>query len=193
MAELQGVIHIDNPDAIQISKILHEYRNNLIVNSYCITSRNKDDLLKLFFSDHLFIEAAGGVVLNNKKEILLIYRNDKWDLPKGKVEKNEDLKQAAIREVQEECSITPDGIIQDLTPTYHVYPLKGSWVFKTTHWYLMIYSGNAIPVPQTEEGITSISWKNINELDDVYKNTYTSIKDVLESIKNIIPNLALEF
>lgn len=179
---LNNCIMVINPDKERIREILQDYRNNVIVKSYYIRNSNCEDLLKYFFSDHLFIEAAGGVVVNKYNQILFIYRNDKWDLPKGKVEKNESIREAAIREVQEECSIKPDAILEELTPTYHVYPLKGNWVFKTTYWYLMKYSGNEIPLPQTEEGITRIEWKNINNLQEVYANTYTSITDVLKSL-----------
>ena len=52
------------------------------------------------------IEAAGGLVINRKGEYLFIYRNDKWDLPKGKLEKGERKRQGAVREVEEECGIT---------------------------------------------------------------------------------------
>ena len=51
------------------------------------------------------IEAAGGLVKNENGDYLFIYRNDKWDLPKGKIEKDEKTKVAAVREVEEECGI----------------------------------------------------------------------------------------
>ena len=34
-------------------------------------------------SEYKLIEAAGGLVLNSNKNILMIFRNDKWDLPKA--------------------------------------------------------------------------------------------------------------
>jgi len=47
-----------------------------------------------------FVIAAGGLVTNEIDEILVINRLDKWDLPKGKVEPEEPIKLAAVREVE---------------------------------------------------------------------------------------------
>jgi len=44
-----------------------------------------------FCSHYQLIEAAGGVVLNSKREVLWILRNGIWDLPKGKVESGEKM------------------------------------------------------------------------------------------------------
>ena len=51
------------------------------------------------------IEAAGGMVQNEPNEILFIFRHDKWDLPKGKIEEEKAKKWLALREVKEECGI----------------------------------------------------------------------------------------
>ena len=41
---------------------------------------------EIFKSSFKYIIAAGGVVYNSNDEILVIFRNGKWDLPKGKLE-----------------------------------------------------------------------------------------------------------
>jgi hypothetical protein len=51
-----------------------------------------------FTSQFLWIRAAGGVVSNDREEVLFIHRLEKWDLPKGKVEAGEELELAALRE-----------------------------------------------------------------------------------------------
>src|SRR5690606_40252613 len=68
----------------------------LYVNLY---HEKEEKLLKHLFKKLPVVTAAGGMVINDKKEILFIYRNKRWDLPKGKVEKGETLEDSAIREV----------------------------------------------------------------------------------------------
>ena len=94
------------------------------------------------------VEAAGGLVYNNKREILFIYRKSKWDLPKGKVEQDESIETAAIREVSEECGIENPIITGSLAPTYHTYSLENQRILKKTHWYKMFYQGTNKTTPQ---------------------------------------------
>ncbi len=126
------------------------------------------------------IEAAGGLVKNEKKAFLFIYRNDKWDLPKGKIEKAETVKEAAVREVEEECSITVNKLGKKLCKTYHVYVSKGEVVLKKTYWYNMKCKGQNKLKPQREEGITDVRWFKRDDIDPILANTFPSIMDVLE-------------
>lgn len=134
------------------------------------------------FKNHLdYLEAAGGLVQNQKKEILFIHRLDKWDLPKGKLEIGETPKIAAVREVEEECGIS-NLILKDLiTITYHIY-FQDNLKLKATYWYEMDYDGNEELIPQTEEGIGIAEWKNQSEIPQILQNTYENIKLVLEKI-----------
>ena len=128
------------------------------------------------------ISAAGGLVLNDKKEILFIYRNNVWDLPKGWIEKGESIENAAIREVEEECGIFNLTITKKLITTYHIYHQNG-YILKETYWYLMHSSYDALLIPQLEEGITEVSFKNEEEIEDILKNTYANIKLVYDAYK----------
>mgnify|MGYP001172252366 CR=1 FL=1 len=114
--------------------------------------------------------------------LLFIYRLGKWDLPKGKLEKGENIKECAIREVEEECHINELKIIKELPSTYHCYPYKKSWAFKTTFWYKMTSNYKGVLIPQTEEGIEKVEWLNKEELTKVQGNTYLSIKEVLKAL-----------
>ncbi|WP_421918132.1 NUDIX hydrolase [Marinifilum sp.] len=141
-----------------------------------------DDVETLF--DHFkscfkYIEAAGGKVYNQQKEILAIYRLGKWDLPKGKVEKGEGILEAAIREVEEECGISGVKIEKELNSTYHTYWMKDKFVLKRTYWYQMIYSGSQQLVPQTEEDIQEVKWLAEDNLQEFKANTYASILTVM--------------
>lgn len=124
------------------------------------------------------IEAGGGLVENDRGEILMIFRHTRWDLPKGKLEACERIEDCAVREVQEETGITRLEQGQKLLVTTHFYRLNGEWVMKKTTWYRMKYTGNEAPVPQTEEDITAIEWVNPAKLDGYLRTTYPTIVDV---------------
>ena len=78
-----------------------ELLNKKKVKSIGVLSKNKKSVLTAFKKKYPEITAAGGKVINQNSEILFIYRNKKWDLPKGKAEKNENISQTALREVIE--------------------------------------------------------------------------------------------
>jgi 8-oxo-dGTP pyrophosphatase MutT (NUDIX family) len=141
-------------------------------------------LFNYFKSLFKIIEAAGGLVRNKKGEWLFIFRNGKWDLPKGKIEKGESIKKAAIREVEEECGVKNLKIIKELNPTYHIYSHHQKNILKPTYWFKMECGDTSKLIPQTEEGITEVKWMAADKLQPVFDNTYESIKEVLKEIKD---------
>ena len=145
----------------------------------CIVADNLEQLFEHFKACFSYIEAAGGKVYNSKDQLLAIYRLEKWDLPKGKVEKGESVREAAVREVEEECGITDLNIKKELNSTYHTYWMKGKFMLKRTYWYEMSYSGSEILVPQTEEDIQEVKWLSLDKLDEFKSNTYASILEVI--------------
>jgi ADP-ribose pyrophosphatase YjhB (NUDIX family) len=142
----------------------------------CLVCNNLEldwDRFKSYFNIQ---KAAGGKVLNLNEEVLFIYRFDKWDLPKGKLEKGESIQECAIREVEEECGITNLSIINELETTYHIFKRNEKMILKVTYWFLMQtnYSGNL--TPQVEEGIDQVVFKNAHETSKALQNTYQNIK-----------------
>jgi 8-oxo-dGTP pyrophosphatase MutT (NUDIX family) len=135
--------------------------------------------LKKIIRNNMLIEAAGGLVKNETGQHLFIYRNNKWDLPKGKIEKKEKTKIAAVREVEEECGIKVDKLCDKICKTYHTYIYKGEVVLKKTHWFEMHYNGAGKLVPQLEEGITDVRWFKKEDIHTIIENTFPSIIDVL--------------
>ena len=121
-------------------------------------------------------KAAGGKVLNANNDVLFIYRFNKWDLPKGKLDKGESISECAIREVEEECGIKNLQIIQPLETTYHIYQEKGKTILKTTYWFLMHTDFVGELTPQSEEGIEQVVFKNETEVKLALENTYENIK-----------------
>jgi ADP-ribose pyrophosphatase YjhB (NUDIX family) len=140
---------------------------------------NAEEVLEEFQSLFKPVSAAGGLVSNKKGELLLIFRYGKWDLPKGKVEKGESIKNAALREVNEECGVTGLKITKQLPSTMHIYELKGKEILKTSAWFKMACSINSIPVPQKNEGIEKAIWVKPEKIKVLEKNMYLAIKQVL--------------
>ena len=144
-----------------------------------------DDFQRLwseFESLFSIIEAAGGLVINKKGQVLVIFRRGKWDLPKGKVETDEQIEDAAIREVEEECCLSNLTIVKQIYTTYHTYELEGVPVLKESFWFLMNYDGDEEPKPQVEEGITEAIFINRTEIESLFNNTYASIKMLLKEV-----------
>jgi 8-oxo-dGTP pyrophosphatase MutT (NUDIX family) len=139
---------------------------------------------KLLSSVFKIIKAAGGLVFNDQQQLLCIKRWGFWDLPKGKIEKGEKKKAAALREVEEETGITNLVLKRKETVSYHIYQSKyhhNEWVLKPTYWYSMVSEENTEPVPQTNEDITEACWLTTDEIKTmVLPNTYQSLLPVFE-------------
>lgn len=137
---------------------------------------NPDSLWQCFCNHFIIIEAAGGKVFNHNNEVLFIYRNDKWDLPKGKIEKGESVEEAAIREVEEETRIKYLKIVKPLETTYHIYRHNEKYVLKISYWFKMTSDFKGKLLPQQEEGITKVKWLSGNEIKKALENTYENIR-----------------
>ena len=137
----------------------------------------------LFFLIFKVIEAAGGIVRHKQTgKYLFIYRNDKWDLPKGRIEDNEAVKTAAMREVEEETGVGNLTIIAALPTTLHLFHRNGKYRLKKTYWYAMETDHSDELVPQLEEGIQNVVWKSKDEVPELYSNIYANIKHLWEKI-----------
>lgn len=136
-----------------------------------------------FINSFTIIDAAGGVVKNSNDEYLFIYRLDNWDLPKGKIEEGEEIKEAAMREVEEECAVAGLKIEKELPNSYHIYHINEEPVIKRTYWFGMTTNYNGELIPQTEEGIEQVCWMNKIEIEEKALNkTYASIQDFLAKV-----------
>ena len=131
-----------------------------------------------FCAGYSLVEAAGGVVYNNKDQVIMIFRNGKWDLPKGKLEINENRKECAIREVEEECGVNDLRIVNRMLSTYHTYELNGQAILKRVFWFKMHTNYNEELVPQYNEGIIKVEWVNKEDISNRLENTYANIKEL---------------
>jgi len=183
----KSIILFDSSEEIRNELIYHfdPTRLKTLLSNLKKTSSNNlylrcDDLKKdwiQFKKCFKVVEAAGGKVLNSSsKEVLFIYRFGKWDLPKGKLEAGESVKDSALREVEEECGLSNLKIDRELEITYHIYEHYGYFVLKVTHWFLMHSFGEQTLSPQREEGIEQVAFKDDIGIKEALKNTYENIK-----------------
>lgn len=128
-----------------------------------------------------FLKAAGGLVFNAEGAFLAIHRLGVFDLPKGKCEPGESIRQTALREVEEECGIQNLTIERKITSTFHTYRLKEQLMLKETVWYLMQHSGDETLTPQHEENIKSAEWMSTAQITNFTRHTYPSIVEVLKA------------
>ena len=173
-------VFIDELDTHTIKTIIHEMQQPQI-HAGVFFHPDLEKLKKALFKKFTIIQAAGGLVTNEKDEILMIFRRGMWDLPKGKLEAGEKLEDCAIREVEEETGLKNIELLSPLIITYHTYHEGSKFVLKESHWYKMKVHGEQKLVPQTEEDIHEIKWVKNTELKPLMKKTYPSIIDVLEA------------
>ena len=128
-------------------------------------------------------KAGGGLVYNKNGEVLFIFRNGKWDLAKGGMEKNETIEETAIREVEEETGVTGLVITEKLQKTYHIFKRNGRYKLKITQWFEMRTKFEGIPQGQAEEGIEKVEWVHPDHIMSLMENSYENIKLLFESEK----------
>ena len=148
------------------------------------------ELAQGFISLFRYIEAAGGIVLNEKDEVLFIFRRGRWDLPKGKLNQRRTLKkkggkaaetpeEAALREVKEETGIRELEMRKSAGSTFHIYPLKKELALKRTHWFEMHADSKEMLVPEEKEDITLATWVRRRDLGKILENTYPSLAELI--------------
>jgi len=137
-------------------------------------------LKKALWKKFSIVLAGGGVVTDQHKQVLMIHRKGKWDLPKGKLDPNETLDHCALREVKEETGLKEVRLIESLTTTYHVYDESGKHILKETHWYMMHADSKQLYRPQHDEQIDQVIWTKQSGIGEYLNNTYPLIKDVLK-------------
>ena len=139
---------------------------------------NHEEILKKFCKTIPKEVAAGGVVTNAKGKVLFIYRNDKWDLPKGKLDKGETIAECAIREVEEETGVKKLKIENFLNTTYHIFKRNGKYRLKEVHWFAMKTTYEGKLKGQASEGIEKVKWKGPNKIKKALTNSYVNIRSL---------------
>ncbi len=174
-----------NDNKLNFNKIIDEFLFDPSNDNIKIVSSDLNSLLELFKSKFYYIEAAGGFI-EKDNEFLFIHRQGIWDLPKGKLEKGETIKNAAIRECEEECGIKQLTITKQLSSTFHLYKYKKGFALKQSYWFYMKSDYSKKLTPQLEEDIDEVKWFSKHEIETIIiKHTYYTIRDVINEALQI--------
>jgi 8-oxo-dGTP pyrophosphatase MutT (NUDIX family) len=129
------------------------------------------------------IKTSGGIVIKENK-ILFIRKNNRWDLPKGKLEDGVNSRDTALIEISEETGLKKKdlSILKKLIPTHYHKKVDGVMIVKKTYWYLVEYSGrfNYPLMPDENEGITDCRWFSFDELVLVLEESHERIRYLVE-------------
>jgi 8-oxo-dGTP pyrophosphatase MutT (NUDIX family) len=166
-------------ESIDIEQLIIKIFQNKVQKAYLYYPDEKEILKKL--KDKIPVcKAGGGLVYNKKGEVLFIFRNGKWDLPKGGIEKGEEIEDTAMREVEEETGVGQLTITKKLQKTYHVFKRGGKYKLKITHWFEMHSNFDGATNAQANEGIEKAVWLNPEQIKEALKNSYENIKLLFE-------------
>ncbi|HEY8969265.1 MAG TPA: NUDIX hydrolase, partial [Puia sp.] len=186
-AEINKYAHHD--DAVFIDEFSHPAVNSMIhemrqakVHAGIFLHAPLEELRKAFWKKFILIKAGGGLVRNEKGEVLFIFRRGKWDLPKGKLDDGETLEACAVREVKEETGLKEISLEKPLLVTWHTYDDSGKHILKETHWFTMRAAGDQALLPQQEEQITELRWVGKKDFPTMLANTFPSIADVIRTV-----------
>ena len=169
-------------ESIDIEQIIVKIFQNKIQKAYLYHPDEKE-IMKTLKAKIPVNKAGGGLVYNKKGEVLFIFRNGKWDLPKGGIEKGEEIEATAMREVEEETGVNKLTITNKLQKTYHIFRRNGKYKLKITHWFEMQSTFEGTPSGQLEEGIEKVAWIKPEDIPEALKNSYENIKLLFEEEK----------
>jgi 8-oxo-dGTP pyrophosphatase MutT (NUDIX family) len=166
--------------ALQLIQLLEKHFPKEML-SITLATKEKEEVEERIKGQYKVIRAAGGVVTKNGKW-LFMYRRKKWDLPKGKLDKGENSRTAAIREIEEETGVK--AIIKSkICTTWHTYTLNNNRILKRTKWYLLDCMDDSNLTPQAEEQIEMLDWYAPSEAKALLINSFSSIRYVVDSLK----------
>ena len=181
---IANLYYIDDDEMHKSFKILTTSESYGKAMTFGLISPEPEETFREFADEFTVIQAAGGLVFNKENQLLTIKRNGLWDLPKGKIEKHEDQRAAALREVMEETGINMINISDKIGETYHAYYEDEAILLKETHWYAMNASGKNNLKPQIEEGISEVKFAPLDWFKSSEFQSYNSVRDIVAKALN---------
>ncbi|TGD79762.1 NUDIX hydrolase [Hymenobacter wooponensis] len=177
--DLVGDVLVRDVTDVFIDRLLRlmEVKKLKKLKSLTLLARKKKRLILHLKDQFKIVKAAGGLVVKDGL-VLMIYRLGKWDLPKGKLKKEEDPGIGALREVEEECNIKVE-LAEELPSTWHSYAYNGNKILKKTNWYIMRCLDDSLMKPQAEEYIEEVRWMTPQQALAVLHDSYASIELVV--------------
>ena len=180
-SDTEPLLFIKYSSVTQIIKALKSSKNSKVF----LYHKDMDKLWKGFKKKFPIVEAAGGLVKRTDNKLLFIFRNNKWDLPKGGVEKKELIIDAAKREVIEETGVSDIIVKNKISETYHIFKKGKRFRLKKTYWFKMSTTYMGKTKPQTEEGIEKTKWVSNKNIEDILNDAFENIRIIgLEGLKN---------
>lgn len=175
-----ALIEADTSLHISRAKLIKKVETDKFI---AIVTPSPSETFALLCGEFRLVRAAGGVVVNERGEVLMIELRGRWDLPKGHIDEGEESRAAALREVLEETGIVAEAVGDTpLMTTYHAYDTYGAWELKPTDWWQMRYTSGE-PAPQHEEGITAAAWCGGVVLKERLKTSYATINAVVGALE----------
>ncbi len=171
-------VFIDELNNHTVKAMLHEMQQEK-VHAGVFLHPDLEALKTAFFHKFDLVRAGGGLVYNEKNELLMIFRRGTWDLPKGKLDPGETIEACALREVKEETGLENVALQSFAGLTYHTYHEGTHFILKESHWYKMQADSSQPLHPQTEEDIASITWVKPKAIAGYLENTFPSIAEIL--------------
>jgi 8-oxo-dGTP pyrophosphatase MutT (NUDIX family) len=187
---IPNLYYIGDDDLHTSFKILTSSESTGKAMTFGLIAYDPVETFKEFSDNYTLIQAAGGLVFNKENQLLTIKRNGLWDLPKGKIEKHEDQRAAALREVMEETGINMINISDKIGESYHAYFEDDVILLKETHWYTMNSSGKANLKPQIEEGISEVKFEHLDWFKSPDFQSYNSVRDIVKKALDKVDSLS---
>jgi 8-oxo-(d)GTP phosphatase len=158
------------------------------LDSLTLLAIQKKQLIQHLKDQFKIVKAGGGLVVKDGR-ILLIHRLGMWDLPKGKLKREEEVAEGALREVEEECSVKV-SVVTRLPATWHSYAYKGTKILKKTSWFLMACHDDSQMRPQVEEDIDEVRWCSPEEAQALLPQSYASVAFIVRHYLEMVGNPA---
>ncbi|MBK6774816.1 MAG: NUDIX domain-containing protein [Flavobacteriales bacterium] len=180
-------------DAQHLKNVLRAFEGSM-ADTLLLTHPEPSRLWEWFSARFAFVHAAGGAVTDERGRLLAMYRRNRWDLPKGKLDKGEAVPDAAVREVMEECGLKhveivdtiADGSHTPLAVTWHTYDHKGGHYLKRTDWFLMRTSSSEKLVAEADEDITEVKWMDRDEVLRMRAETFPTLHAVIDAWLGVV-------
>ena len=133
-----------------------------------------------------FEESAGGIIFDKKDgDVFIIVtqhsQHHGWVFPKGLIDKDEDKKSTALREVKEEAGVEAK-IIKELPPTEYFYQFEGQKIKKKVTYFLMEYVSGDLSDHDWE--MEDAQWIPLDKVEE--KLSFKSDKEVFQKAKKLI-------